>query len=82
MPKNIKVKLNRAGAAALLNGPEAVADMGRRASAVAAACGPGYVGDGQAGKTRAHGMARTDNVEAILDNLKTNKLLKNLGRGA
>ena len=82
MPKQIRVQMNPSGAQKLLNSPEVVADMGRRAAAIAAASGAGYVGDGQPGKTRAHGMARTDSFSSMRDNARNNTLMKNLSQGA
>lgn len=81
MAKSIQVRMKSSGAAALLNGPEMVADMDRRAKAVAAAAGVGYVGDGRAGRARAHGMARTDTGDSVYDNARRNTLLKSLGAG-
>ncbi|AYG02370.1 hypothetical protein D7I44_01695 [Gryllotalpicola protaetiae] len=77
--------MNSAGAARLLNGDEAAAWLGgiaeRMAAAASSESGTTYRGDGQKGRRRARGLVGTTDFESRLDNARTNRLLKSLGRG-
>lgn len=77
----VKVKMNPAGAQALLKSAEVQGDMLRRAQAVAAGAGEGFSADVIVGRTRARAQAKADNFEARLRNQRENTLLKNLDRG-
>lgn len=82
MARRIRVKINSAGAAALLKSGEVAADLERRAQSIQAGAGVGYTADVRQGRTRQRAMVRTDSFDAARDNAKNNTLLKNLGRGA
>ncbi|HNG25429.1 MAG TPA: hypothetical protein PLC03_15795 [Microthrixaceae bacterium] len=62
----VRVSLNKRAVRDLLNSPEIVADLERRAARIAAAAGPGMASDAQPGKVRAHGRVWTDTPEAML----------------
>lgn len=86
---NVKVKLNKAGVRAILNSPGVIADLDRRAKAIAAAANSydeplsdeDFKGDAQPGKNRAHGGVVTVTRNAIYHNRKYNILLKSLPEG-
>lgn len=94
MAKKIRVSLNSKGARQLLNGPEVVEDMDRRAKAVTAAAeeavsspryaasgSEGFRGDGQPGKSRARALIGTTDYVSRAYNAKHNALLKGLEAG-
>ncbi|WP_346921696.1 hypothetical protein [Glutamicibacter creatinolyticus] len=88
MAKVEKVKINSAGARALLNSGEVQADLKRRADAIRDGTGmasngetPGYVSGIFTGKNRARAIVRTFKYEGAKDNAKNQTLLKNLDRG-
>jgi hypothetical protein len=60
----IKVKLNRAGARALLKHPGVVADLANRGERIARAAGPGMESDTHIGRARARATVRTATNEA------------------
>lgn len=60
----VTVKLNRAGVQALLKDPRILADLRRRADAIARAAGEGHTVDAQIGRTRARAEVVTDTFEA------------------
>lgn len=81
MARRVQVRMNPAGARALLNSPEVQAHLLDYALAAQARTGaPGlYPADVQAGKTRAHALVKTSGYESIKHNAKTNALLRGLG---
>lgn len=62
----VRISLNRQAVRDLLNGPEIMADLERRAARIADAAGPGMSYDVQPGKVRAHGRVWTDTPEAMV----------------
>ena len=65
MASGVRVQLNRAGAKAILQSPEVVADLEERASRIAAAAGgaPDFEVDSRIGTTRARVSVRTATAE-------------------
>jgi hypothetical protein len=61
----VKIKLVSSGMAALLKSPEVLADLQRRAEAIAGAAGPGMEASSTVGRRRALAMVRTATPEAI-----------------
>lgn len=80
-----KVKMNSAGARAIMNSPEVQAELLRRANAIkdcADSMGSGvYEADVQPGKNRAHAMVKTTGARSRASNAKHNTLLKSLDAG-
>jgi hypothetical protein len=76
-----KVKLNNAGVRALLTSPEVVADLKRRAEAIAAAAGPGMEVDEAIGPKRARVSVRTATFEAIIAESKDRDLTSAIDAG-
>jgi hypothetical protein len=60
----VTIKLNRAGVAQLLRDPKVLADIERRARAIATAAGPGHRVAAGIGATRARAVVITDTVDA------------------
>lgn len=82
MGKEVKVTVNSAAARKILTSQKVFDDLMRRGENIRAACAlPGYMVDGQPGRTRARVAVFTGDAEAILDNAKNNTLLKNIDRG-
>lgn len=85
MANNVKVKINSAGARAVLNASSVQADLLRRANGIkhsAEAMGKGtYSADVKTGKNRAHAMVKTTDIVSIRSNAKNNTLLKAMGSG-
>ena len=65
MAARVRVKLNSAGVRRLLQSPEVLADLVRRAESIAAAAGPGMEVDSEIGPTRARASVRTATPEAV-----------------
>lgn len=59
-----RVVMNRAGAAALLKSPGVLADLQRRANAIAGAAGEGFEADARIGAARARASVHTASTEA------------------
>lgn len=82
---NVKVRMNAAGARAILNSSEVQADLLRRAEAIksrADTIGSGkFVADVQPGRNRAHAMVKTTDARSRASNAKHNTLLKSLDAG-
>lgn len=82
---NVKVKINSAGAKAILNSGGVQSELLRRANSIkmsADGMGKGkYTADVQPGKNRAHAMVKTTDFVSIKSNAKNNTLLKALGSG-
>lgn len=85
MAKVERLEINSAAAIQILNSGPVQALCLSKAQAIAnsanAAAGGGYAADVQAGKTRAHALAKTINAKGMRDNAKNNTLLKSLGSG-
>lgn len=81
MAKRTIVKLNLAGFRALRNDPAVVADLSRRAQAIAVACGPGYTAVAETGRNRARAAVITTSGVAVTDNAANNTLIRNLDAG-
>ena len=82
---DVKVVMNHAGSAEILNSPEVQGELLRRAQAIKArADGMGsgtYEADVQPGRTRAHAMVKTTDALSARSNAKHNPLLKSLDAG-
>lgn len=82
---NVKVKMNSAGARAILNSAGVQGNLLNRANGIkASAEGMGngkYSADVRPGKNRAHAMVKTTDFVSIKSNAKHNTLLKALGAG-
>lgn len=76
-----KIKLNLKGFRALRNDPAVVADLERRARAVASAAGPGFEASAQKGKNRARASVITGTLEARREQAKSNVLQRALNSG-
>lgn len=63
--------------------PEVQSNLDRRAGAIAAACGAGYIvgGGTTAGRGRARASVVTGDAESARDNARNNTLLNNFSRG-
>lgn len=87
---SVKVKMNSAGAQALLKSAPIAADMLRRAQAVANRAnsqldtldGGAFVADVITGKTRARAAVKAQGPYPRAHNAKHNTLLKSLGAGS
>lgn len=66
MAEKARIELDRGAVRALLQSGEVVAELGRRASAIAAAAGPGMEAEVRVGATRARATVRTATIEAEL----------------
>lgn len=81
----VKVKMNTAGARAVMNSSEVQADLLDRANRIKAradSVGSGsYDSDVQAGKNRAHAMVKTRDIKSKVSNAKNNTLIKALDAG-
>lgn len=62
---NVRVVLNRRGVKELLRSPEVLADLTRRADAVASAAGPGHVVDAEVSPNRARAAVITGDLDAM-----------------
>lgn len=76
-----RIKWNRPGFEDLRRSPGVEGDLRRRAEAIAAACGDGYVAESGQGATRARAAVITATGKAIRDNATRNTILRNLGQG-
>ena len=91
MGSKVRVKINSAGAEALLTSAGVLSDMSARASAVAAAANartspdqmdtPAYMSEADASGTRARARVFTATPHGINNNNKHNTLLKSLDAG-
>lgn len=81
MAQRSKIKLNLKGFRALRNDPAVVADLERRARAVASAAGSGFEASAQKGKNRARASVITGTFEARREQAKTNVLQRALNSG-
>lgn len=79
MSKNVKIKLNRKGVAAVMKSEEAQAMLGRYGARIQGKCGSGYTYDVHVGKNRANVMIKAETLKAKISNSKNNTLLKALG---
>lgn len=61
-----KIVVNSAGVEQLLKSPEVLADLERRAQAIAAVAGPGMEVDAQIGPNRARASVRTATIPAMV----------------
>lgn len=88
----VRVRMNSAGARALLNSGGAVSLVGSKAEAVASAANaqvrspdglrtPPFSSDSRSGRTRAHAIAYTSSIHGIYHNNKHDTLLRSLGAG-
>lgn len=59
-----RIKLNHKGVRALLRSPQVLADLERRARAIAAAAGPGHRVESGVGRNRARAAVVTETPEA------------------
>ena len=62
---NVRIVLNRQGVREMLQSRRVLADMERRARAIADAAGPGHVVDSEIGRNRARASVRTATFEAM-----------------
>lgn len=93
MASGVRVRINSAGAQAILTSASVQGDLDARAGRIAdranAAVGPEWEGadetpykaDGGGGKSRARAVVFTRNVQGMYDNNKHNTLLKSLDAG-
>lgn len=65
MQQVVRIELNVAGVGELLRSPEVLADLERRAQAVASAAGPGMEASAQVGSTRARASVITADLDAM-----------------
>lgn len=79
------VKINSAGARAIMNLPEVQSELMRRAESIrshaASMDGCTYVADVQQGKNRAHAMVKTADAKSCSSNAKHNTIIKSLDAG-
>lgn len=76
-----KVKFKKGAIGQLLKGPEALADVRRRAQRVAAQAGPGMEVDARIGRTRARASVITATTEARVNEATKRSLTNALGAG-
>lgn len=76
-----RIKWNMAGFRELRKSAEVQNDLGRRALAIADACGPNFDPMVSEGRTRARASVITADHDAIRKNAKENTILRNLDRG-
>lgn len=84
MANVVDLKINSAGARAVLNSPGVQSVLLQKAQAIAdsaTAMGCDCTADVQPGSGRAHAMVKTQGVKAARNNAKHNTLLKALGAG-
>lgn len=81
MARDVKVEINKAGAAALLKSPGIGNDLLRRARRIAAVAGPGMVASGQVGRTRARAGVVTATAEAMAAEARERRLTRALDAG-
>lgn len=83
---NVRLTVNRAAIKAMLTSPAVRADIARRAEAVAEACNRdsswgGYQAS-HGGRSRARSAVWTIEPEAVADNARNQRLIRNLDAGA
>lgn len=78
---NIRVVLHNAGFRQLRNDPAVIADLKRRAAAVARAAGDGHDHDARTGRTRGRAAAYTVTNDAKKATAATGALLRALSAG-
>ncbi|MEZ5380159.1 MAG: hypothetical protein R2754_00030 [Microthrixaceae bacterium] len=76
-----RVKLNLSGFRKLRTDPAVVADLQKRADAIAAKAGPGHKAEASKGRTRAIGMVWTDTHEARLAEAHERRLARAIDAG-
>ena len=76
-----RIKWNPKGFEQLLRHPAVKADLRRRADAIAAACGDGFVAASGEGKTRSRAAVIAVKAEARRRNSRENTIINNLDRG-
>lgn len=76
-----KIKWNVKAFRELRLEPGVIADLEKRAEAVAAAAGDGYEASAMAGKNRGRASVITANYAAIRDNARNQTLLRSLDAG-
>lgn len=79
--KRIKVKINSAGAEAILKSDEVLADLERRAKAIAAAAGDGFETSSMVGQSRARAGVGTGTREAMRSEAEDRSLTRALDAG-
>ncbi|MBQ9005359.1 MAG: hypothetical protein IJ092_03180 [Atopobiaceae bacterium] len=83
----VRYKPSAVGSTQLLNSPEMIAGIDAIVQGIAARAnamnhhGGEYVADTRPGRRRCHGMAKTGDIHAIVDNTYHNTLLKAMGGG-
>lgn len=81
----VSVKINSAGARAILNSPEVQSELLRRAGAIrnhaSSIDGCAYAADVQPGQSRAHAMVKTNDAKSMKSNANRNTLIKSLDAG-
>jgi hypothetical protein len=75
----LRIELNRAGVRDILRSPGVLADLERRAQAVAAAAGPGHTVDTGVGPNRARAAVYTDTFEAMWEEARNRNLSRAFG---
>jgi hypothetical protein len=78
---NTRIVLNRAGVKALLRSPEVVADLKRRAEAIAAVAGEGNEVEVAVGPTRARAAVVTKTFDAMRDEATDRSLTRAIDAG-
>ncbi|MDO8308565.1 MAG: hypothetical protein Q7V58_09470 [Actinomycetota bacterium] len=79
--EKVTVRLHRARVRELLKSPEVLADLTRRAEAIAAAAGEGCEVDSAVGRTRARASVRTATPEAVRAEARDKILTRAIGAG-
>jgi len=72
----VRIELNDEGVQELLKNPAIVAECGAQATAIASACGDGYVTEPRTYRERHGYVVKPETKEAIKDNMDNNTLLK------
>lgn len=78
---NVRVKMNPAGARAVLQSAEVLTNLVSRAQAVANTAGEGFEASGKVGSGRARAIVGTTTFESRRAQAKNNALLKALDAG-
>ena len=75
------IEIHREAIGQLLKSPAVLADLKRRAEAIAAAAGEGYEAEAEVQKHRARAAVHTTTFDSVKDNFDNNTLIQSIDSG-